>query len=183
MNLWLNNNQIVQIDSQAFAGCLILRKLHLGSNLVLWAHDPIENSLETFNRFSNYVCRSELATFYQAVSEGRLSTLEIVERLKQLEDRNLIYEMVYREAKETVEEEGREFSTDGDPQWGEHHVCDDRAIFYLALKRAVREKFARLSPEQQSAVQDRIYEIDRENAAPLSIPSHILLYIDAMAGG
>jgi len=185
--LYINNNQIAQVDPLAFAGCLSLQYLHLGSNkiaqvgpqafagcqalqelylydnLLLCAFAPYENCLGRFNAFSSYVCRSALAAFYQAVSEGRLLASEIVEHLKQLEDRNQIYRMVYWEAEAAARRQGRAFSTEGDPQWGEHHVCDDMPIFYRALQELVKQKFYLLPTEQWDVIYDKIYLIARED--------------------
>ena len=182
--LELDHNQIAQIAPQAFAGCPALEWLNLEGNPTLCATAlSDENYLEKVNAFSQYVCRSELAAFYKAVSEGTLSTLEIVEHVKQLEERNLIYEMVYWEAKAAAKRERRVFSDEGDHQWGEHHVCDAMPVFYRALKRVAHDKFDGLSPEQQGAVHVRIDEINRENAGSSPTCLHALLLIDAMAGG
>jgi len=172
--LHLEHNKIAQIDPGAFAGCVSLQQLYLQNNLLLCTPGfNKRNCLHEFNTFSEYVCRSQLAVFYKALSEGRLSALEIVEHLKHLEDRNLIYEMVYWEAKATAKKEKRAFSTDGDLQWGEHHVCDDMPIFYRALKRAVQEKFDRLSAEQKQRDPDLSQNPREEN---------VLRFIDAMTG-
>jgi len=201
----LEANQIVQIAFQAFADCSALRGLRLSYNPSLFqlgfpslldGEDHLKVDLEEFAAFSTYNCRSELATFYRAVSEDKLSMSEIVEHVKRLKDRNLIYEMVYREAVAAAYREGRTFSTDGDHSWGEHHVCDNMRIFCWALKTALREKFNRLSPEQKCAVHGRIYEIAREDAglgpdAPAwddpnwgenHREENALRFIDAMAG-
>jgi len=164
----LSSNQIAQVDPKGFAGCGALRALNLWGNLLLLGEPNLNNkqtALGRFNAFSSYVCRSELATFYKAVSEGGLLVSEIVAHLKQLEGRNLIYEMVYWEAKAAAEREERVFSTDADLQWGEHHVCDDRAIFHRALRKAVQERYDHLSAEQKCAVHERIYEIAREDGS------------------
>jgi len=182
----LNNNRIVQIDARAFAGCGALRSLGLEDNPITYidpqiladlggwqtrisiGHDllrvGLQNFLEEFNAFSRYVCRSQLAMFYQAVSAGKLPIADIVEHMKHLKDRNLIYERVYLED-EAVSRVGEvEFIGREDPQWGEHHVCDDMHLFYRALKGAILTKFNRLSAEQRDAVYGRIYAIAREDA-------------------
>jgi len=154
------------------------------------------NHLSIFHEFSRYVCRSPWAAFYKALSEGSAAMSDAAELVKGLEDRNLIYEMVYWEARDTAEQEGRAFDTGGDLQWGENHVCDDKAIFCRALKRAVQEKFNRLSAEQKCAVHGAIYRIAREEAfLPLDSPEwndpdwgknnredNVLMFIDAMQG-
>ena len=195
--LHLEHNQITQVGPQAFAGCPALRELRLGNDSLLCKLNvDDENFLTRFNAFSGCACRSESAAFYRAVSEGRLSTPEIVEHLKQLEECNLIYEMVYWEAVAAAKKEGRAFSDEGGHQWGGHHVCDDMPIFYRALKKAVQEKFKRLSPEQKCAVHGNIYRIARENAGltpdapewddPNWDENHrednVLVFIDAMQG-
>jgi len=198
MILSLNNNQITLLDPQTFASCPVLLQLFLTNNPLLFADasDLQVHYYNTFKAFSRYVCRSELATFYKAISQGKRLTPEIVEDLKHLEDRNLIYEMVYREAVAAAEKEGRAFSTDGDLQWGEHHVCDDMPIFYRALKRVVEEKFGRLSTVQKCAVRGMIYEMAREDGGlntntfawddPNWEKTHrnhnVLRFIDAMKG-
>ena len=188
--LGLEHNKIIaQIHPQAFAGCLNLAQLYLNSLCTLKACGV--NCLEGFKAFSEYVCRSELATFYKALSEGTLPESEIVERLKHLEDRNLIYEMVYWEAKAAAEEEKRAFSTDGDLQWGEHHVCDNMPIFYRALRRAVQEKYNRLSAEQKHAVHVEIAaiaaiatlgKIESSRWGEDNREENVLRFIDAMKG-
>jgi len=193
--LSLEHNQIAQVPPQTFAGCLRLEWLHLGNDALLCKLNVDDKHFLTrFNAFSGYVCRSEFAAFYKAVSEGRLSTPEIVEHLKRLEEGNLIYEMVYWEAVAVAKAEGRAFSDEGDPQWGAHHVCDDMPIFCRALKRAVQEKFNRFPPEQKCAVHGNIYRAARDNAGPaLDAPEwddpnwggnhredNVLMFIDAM---
>jgi len=183
----LNYNQLAQIHPQAFAGCLRLHELYLKNSLcTLKAYGM--NCLERFNAFSEYVCRSEFAAFYKALSEGTLPESEIVERLRHLKDRNLIYEMVYWEAKAAAEEEKSAFSTDGDLQWGEHHVCDTMPIFYRALRRAVQEKYNRLSAEQKHAVHVEIAaiatlgKIESSRWGEDNREENVLRFIDAMKG-
>jgi len=187
-HLWLHHNQIAQIHPEVFASCLTWTCLYLGNNPLLCNLDVNDNNTNfyiRFDAFSSYVCRSELAAFYQALSEGKLSTSEVVACLRQLEERDLIYEMVYWEAKAAAEKEGRAFEDSGDLQWGEHHVCDNMPIFYRALKRAVQEKFDRLSADQKNAVYDRIDVIAREDGdedSPRTSVWNALRFIDAMAG-
>jgi len=133
-----------------------------------------------FKSVAIYICRSQLADFYQAVYGDELSSPEIVERVKQLKDRDLIYEMVWLESKEAAEREGRVLSDDGDPQWGENHVCDDRAIFCRALQRAVAEKFDKLSAEQKVVVQERVDGITRKFGEVRHRGENTLRLIDAM---
>jgi len=179
--LFLCHNQIVQIAPETFAGCLSLAQLQLGGNPVLYTTPSDDRDyLKEFNAFSRYVCRSEFAAFYKAVSEGRLSIPEIVEHVKQLADRNLIYEMVYFEAVATAKKGKRVFSDDGDPQWGEHHVCDDMPIFYRALRMSINEKSDRLSAEQMQAVLARLDEMAREEGDLGPAADNILRCIDAM---
>ena len=192
--LTLENNPIVQIASQAFVNCIALKKCSLESKWLLCTVNPKERDLlRTFKAFARYRCQSEWAKFYQAVFAGSLPPSAIVEQLRQLEDHNWIYKMVYLEAKEAAEREGKVFSTDGDDQWGEHHVCDDMLIFCTALKRGVLERFATLSQEQQSAVHRKICEIDRSNGNSVTDygkdpvhwgkehrEEHVLRLIDAM---
>jgi len=194
--LYLQHNQLFQIAPETFASCLSLRTLDIRHNALLCEFaSTTENSLKGFNAFSKYICRSPWAGFYKAVSEGNIPLSAASEHLQLLEDRNLIYEMVWLETKETAEREGRVFADGGDPKWGEDHVCDDRAIFYRALQRAVREKFNRLSAEHQRAVHARVTLIARENAglapnAPAWDPNwgeshreeNVLRLIDAMEG-
>ena len=181
-SLKLENNLITQLDPQVIAGCEALSGLYLHGNSLLCTLEADENNyLARFKAFSGYVCRSELAAFYQALSEGRLPALEILERLSHLEDRHLIYEMVYLEATAAAEKEKRAFSGDGDLQWGEDHVCDDMPIFYRALKRAVQEKFDRLSAEQKQAVHLRIAVMAQENDEDPR-KENVLRFIDAMKG-
>jgi len=220
--LGLGDNQIAQIDPQTFTRCPVLAWLDLSNNQLAQIHpqiftrwtaqqtlflndNPLLGMLNihgapvilTLVAASKYVCRSQWAAFYKAVSEGTVPQSEIVERLKGLEERNLIYEMVYLEAKAAAEQTGGTLDTGGgDPQWGEHHVCDDMPIFYRALKRAVREKFNRLFAEQKCAVHSNVYRIDRENlfiapdAPAWDDPNwgenhredNILRFIDAMEG-
>jgi len=192
----LNRNPITQVDPRTFASYPALRTLHLSNDALLYALDTqnSKNQLSILNAFSRYVCRSPLAAFYKALSEGRISMSDAAELLKGLEDRNLIYEMVYWEARAAAEKEGRAFDTGGDDQWGENHVCDNEEIFRRALKRAVREKFKLLSAEQKCAVHDAIYRIAQEDAVlPLDSPEwndpnwgehhredNVLMFIDAM---
>jgi len=184
--LYINDNRITQIAPQTFAGCQALKTLHFNHNPLLCMLVPHDgNCLARFNAFSAYVCKSELAAFYKAVSEGRWTRPEIVEHLKQLEDRNLIYELVYWEAVAAAEKEKRRFSTDGDHQWGEHHVCDDMPMFFRALTRAVQAKFERLLPEQKCVVRDRISDAIAQGNMSLTAGDFIwnaLWFIDAMAG-
>ena len=171
-HLTLEENRISQIDPEAFADCLSLQMLYLNKNALLCTFSIKGiNYLPVFTRFSGYVCRSQWAAFYKAVSENKISILDVAEHLKGLEERNLIYEMVYWKAKAAAEEKSRAFDTGGDPQWGENHVCDDKAIFCRALKSAVREKFDRLSTAQKGVVHDAIYRIAQEEAfLPLDAP-------------
>ena len=196
-NLSLSNNQITYIDPRTFANCPILEDLYLCNHSLLCTLNSRDmNHLSIFHEFSRYVCRSPWAAFYKALSEGSAAMSDAAELVKGLEDRNLIYEMVYWEARDTAEQEGRAFDTGGDLQWGENHVCDDKAIFCRALKRAVQEKFNRLSAEQKCAVHGAIYRIAREEAfLPLDSPEwndpdwgknnredNVLMFIDAMQG-
>jgi len=194
--LRLDHNKITQIDPQTLAGCPALLILGISHNPLLYELIPSidireRHSLNKLNTFFRYICRSQWASFYQALSEGRLPLPTVAEFLRSLEDRDLIYEMVHLEAKETAEQEGRVFSDGGDPKLREHHACDNEAVFYRALKRAVLEKFARLSPEQKDAVHGKVYEIAQEDADPAlsTAPSwgeihkedNVLRLIDAMA--
>jgi len=167
-SLYFEENQITQIASQAFADCPALGYLGLSDNdallLCVSVYDDRVNFFEKFNAFSRYTCRSAFAAFYKALSEGSLTRPEIVEHLKQLQERNLIYERVYWEAVAAAEKERRVFSTDGDHQWGENHVCDDMPTFCRALKSTVCEKYNRLSPEQKRVVHCGIYAIARADA-------------------
>jgi len=168
--------------------------LHLCSPSLLFTLNAQEiDHRPLFEAFSGYICRSQWATFYKAISENRLPREEIAGHLKTLEERNLIYEMVYLEAKAAAEQAGGTFDTDGDHQWGEHHVCDDMPIFYRALKRAVQERFNRLSAEQKCAVHRAICRIAREAAGLVPAwedPSwgethreeNVLRFMDAMDG-
>ena len=193
--LRLCSNQIAQIAPSAFDGCSVLQELQLRDNQLLCAFNSVKFRIK-FNAFSKYVCRSKWAAFHKAVSEGSIPMSVIAERLQLLKDRNLIYEMVYFEAKEAVERGGGVFSDGGDLQWGENHVCGNEAVLYRALKRAVCEKFNRLLAEQKCAVHRRICEIAREDGAlaPDALidddlrwgekerEENILRFIDAMAG-
>jgi len=182
--LLLTSNQITQIASHVFIGCPDLQELDLGHNPLLCSLNPDKfYGLVSVNTFSRYACRSEWAAFHKALSEGGIPMSEVVERLKLLEDRNLIYEMVYWEAKEAVERGGQVFSDGGDHQWGENHVCDNEAVLYRALKRAVREKFERLTAEQKCAVHRRICEVDDDLrwTELYRREKNVLRFIDAMA--
>jgi len=196
-DLYLSNNQITYIHPGTFIVCPALRHLSIYNHSLLYTlNTNHRNHLPMFNALSRYVCRSPLADFYKALYEGVVPLSDAAELLKGLEDRNLIYEMVYWEAKDTAEHEGKAFNTGRDPQWGENHVCDDKAIFCRALKRAVQEKFNRLSAEQKCAVHGAIYRIAREEAfLPLDSPEwndpnwgenhredNVLWLIDAMQG-
>jgi len=189
--LYLGNNQITQITPGTFTGCQALQQLYLYNNQItqiapgafigfqapewLWLQlngNPSlvctlvldrGNFMPRFNVFSRYVGKSELAVFYQAFSEGRIAMPDVAKHVNNLKERNLLYEMVYMEARAAAEQEGRTFETHGDHQWGEHHVADDKVLFCRALKRAVQEKFARLSPENRCAVHGEIYRIARED--------------------
>jgi len=195
----LRRNQITQIDPQIFVSCPALRTLDLRYNAVLCElSSDKENALKRFKAFSRYVCRSEVAAFYKAVSEGRIQMSAVSEQLQLLEDRNLIHEMVCLEAKEAAERVGEAFSDDEDPQQEEHLAYDDKMVFCLALKRAVKEKFNRLRAEQKCAVHDAIYRIAQEDGAPSPPPppakgsptswgeehreENVLRFLDAMAG-
>ena len=199
--LLLNDNQITHIDPKVFANCPALEDLFLYNHSLLCTLNATFNTrrinyLPVINAFSRYVCRSPLAAFYKALSEDTVPMSDAAELVKGLEERNLIYEMVCWEARAAAKQEGRAFDTGGDPQWGENHVCDDKAIFCRALKRAVREKFNRLSAKQECAVHDAIYRIAQEEAfLPLDSPEwndpnwgekhredNVLWLIDAMGG-
>jgi len=196
VSLHLSNNQITYIDPEVFASCPALAGLYLDNPSLLCTLNIHVNHLPMINRFSRYVCRSPLAAFYQALYEGAIPMSDVAGLVKGLEERNLIYEMVYWEARAAAEQKGRAFDTGGDPQWGENHVCDDKAIFCRALKRAVREKFNRLSAEQKCAVHGAIYRIAREevfrplDASDWNYPNwgenhredNVLWLIDAMRG-
>jgi len=162
----LNDNPITYIDPQAFAGCPAIKELGFGHNMVIYEYlsDSPQNFCEKFNAFSRYVCRSQWAMFHQAVSAGKLPIVDVVEHIKHLKNCNLIYERVYLVAKIYAKELGNKFSDGGDPQWGEHHVCDNMIIFYRALTDVVRNKYEALSAEQRDVVVGRIYAIAREDA-------------------
>jgi len=164
----LEHNQIVQIPPGTFARCPQLLKLHLASSslLCVLALDE-QNIQQTLKAFSRYTCKSPWAKLYKEISEGRLLKEAIVSELQRLKERNLIYEMVYREAKETAELKGEVFSDGGEHQWGEHHVCDDMPIFSRALKRAIRAKYGALSPAQKTSVHRKIYEMDKQTRGDL----------------
>jgi len=194
----LSHNLITQIDPQTFVGCSGLQRLYLynGALLCMLEVEDI-NFVTAFSAFSNYVCRSPWAIFYKALSEGKVPMSDVAERLTGLEERNLIYEMVYWEAKAAAEQAGTVFDTNGDHQWGEHHVYDDPVLFCRALKRAVREQFNRLSAEQQHTVHGNIYRRVKEDTGHSVVGTlkqtafdwgesnrevNVLRFIDAMEG-
>ena len=195
VELGLEHNPIAQVASDTFASCPKLCELHLASNSLLctWVLDE-QNIQQTLKTFARYICKSPWAKLYKSISEGKLSTLEIVEHLKHLKECNLIYEMVYWEAKETAELKGGVFSDGGDHHWGEHHVCDDMPIFSRALKRAIRAKYEALSPVQKTSVHRKIYEMDKQTRGDRLVDrgndpikwaeehreDHVLRFLDAM---
>jgi len=135
-----------------------------------------------------------VATFYQALSKGPLSKEVTVKYLKQFQAYSLICEMVHEETvAAATAEAGRALETDR-----EDHICDDRPIFYRAVKRAVREKYQRLSEDQRRAVHEIIGKIEQERVSSCLGPSaatsidpieygkqsrefNVLVFIDAMA--
>ncbi|MBS0603670.1 MAG: leucine-rich repeat domain-containing protein [Verrucomicrobia bacterium] len=113
--------------------------------------DELKSLINRNTEFSNYKCESTLSHFVQFIAQGNSEFERVQEKFAELpaEDKNLIYEMVYEESESESE----------DPQWGERHAFDDRAVFYHALRSALSTKFDRLSLEEKTRVYEHVDEL------------------------
>ncbi|MBS0603884.1 MAG: leucine-rich repeat domain-containing protein [Verrucomicrobia bacterium] len=109
------------------------------------------NILDKQEEFKTYKCKSALSNFIQFMAQKNVGLEEIQQRFSELDpqDRNLIYAMVYQVS-------GSEST---DPQWGEHHVFDSKAVFYRAVREAISAKFEGLSQNEKKMVYEQIYEL------------------------
>ncbi|GEM_PF-3071356 len=159
-----------------------LQELLLDDNLLLFIFDQDKNYLNrdycttALDQFKNYICGSKLARFLQSIGLDHLDAESMKSAFYDLEKRDqyLVFEMV------------REMSNTSsiDPLWGQQHVFDDRHLFYKAVRKAVSNKFDRLSSKSKEMIYEKICEpalnLD-QNAAKEHAFGHILRLIDAMA--
>ncbi len=183
-NLYLHNNQITFV-SEAIANSQF-EWCYLNGNKLLFILDKENNRCldksivcSKLNEFINYDCISnfsmlvKLNTLEAENTEAIKNSFSLLKR----EDQCLIFEMIYLESGITSE----------DAEWGEHHVFDDMHLFRKALRRAISDKFDRLSQEDKNRVYEEIYLLagkpetdDSKCWGGNHAFKHVLRFIDAM---
>lgn len=212
--LYLDHNQLLSLPPHLFDSLRRLMFLNLEANLLTSLPPGVFNTLSSpmrefrlqanphllvdYNNFSgllydqprdrvnaffNHTCRSAFAQFYQ-LAAGAPSQEVLGESFSRLPDRikNALLGEIFRESYRAAP---------NDPYW-EVHALDDLHIFNGALKRDVRNRFDRLTPEEKNAVYGQVYLLAQEEGRmeeDLSDPQwgehhafdNILRLIDAMS--
>ncbi len=128
--------------------------------------------------FTNYECNSNFSTLVKlnALKAENIEAIKTSFSLLKREDQCLIFEMIYLESGIASE----------DANWGEHHAFDDMHLFRKALRRAISDKFDRLSQEDKNRVYGEIYLLagkpgtDDTQWGENHAFEHVLRLIDAM---
>ncbi|MBS0603672.1 MAG: leucine-rich repeat domain-containing protein, partial [Verrucomicrobia bacterium] len=158
--LHLGNNQITDISGLANKEDLTTISIVENPLLFIYEKDAertpqdikeLKKFLKKQDAFNSYPSESNLSKFIQFIAQPNIEHEQMEQKFAELDqqDKNLICEMVY-------ELSGSEST---DPQWREHHVFDDRAVFYYAIRRAISAKFEGLSQNEKNIVYGHIYEL------------------------
>jgi Leucine-rich repeat (LRR) protein len=180
----LSNNKIINIPDSLAHFSRLLQLVLLGNPLLfIYDKSPVPDGTSKlvvqYSEFKQYKCLSSFSNLCQLVvlkNDNHEIIKEAFGNLKK-NDKNLIFEMTYKESG---------VNSSNDPiSWGEHHVFDNMNIFYHAIKKAIAEKFDRLSLEEKNAVYGEINQLAQpETKDPKWGKSHVfdnvLRLIDAM---
>lgn len=176
--LSLFDNQFRKLPS--LEGLTRLRELYLNGNPWMFIED---NELKRFRRdFTirqfqaqlRYVPQTPLAHLYHAII-SRKQIEEIQGLFSQLsqEDKDLVYEKVWILSGKIM---------NSDLRWGEHHVYDDRQIFYHAVQEAIFAKYARFSDNEKEDANEKVCELSTlEFKSDFDLIDHIPQLADVLA--